>query len=98
MEQLKIDNDVFNHLLFHKSLIDENDDSSNINFYVKMLQKTNQGEHISIENPFERSIAIAFELVMRQHLDPWDTRKTRKKSDKKIFFRVFSCVSWAILS
>ena len=53
MEQLKIDNDVINHLSFHKSLIDENDDSSNINFYVEMLEKTNQGEHISIENPFE---------------------------------------------
>jgi len=37
-----------------------------------MLQKTNEGEHISIDNPFDRSIAIAFELVMRQHLNPWD--------------------------
>jgi len=72
MEQLKIDNDVINHLLFHKSLIDDNDDAAMINYYVDMLQKTNEGEHISIENPFERSIAIAFELVMRQHLDPWD--------------------------
>ena len=72
MEQLKIDNDVINHLLFHKSLIDEEDNSERINYYVKMLQKTNEGEHVSIDNPFERSIAIAFELVMRQQLDPWD--------------------------
>ena len=72
MEQLKIDNDVINHLLFHKSLIDEEDNSERINYYVKMLQKTNEGEHVSIDNPFERSIAIAFELVMRQELDPWD--------------------------
>jgi segregation and condensation protein A len=72
MQQLKIDNDVINHLLFHKSLIDEEDNSDNINYYVKMLQQTNDGEHISIDNPFERSIAIVFELVMRQHLDPWD--------------------------
>lgn len=72
MGQLKIDNDVINHLLFHKSLIDDNDDSTMINYYVDMLEKANDGEHISIENPFERSIAIAFELVMRQHLDPWD--------------------------
>lgn len=72
MQQLKIDNDVVNHLLFHKSLIDEEDNSDRINYYVKMLQQTNDGEHISINNPFERSIAIVFELVMRQHLDPWD--------------------------
>jgi segregation and condensation protein A len=72
MEQLKIDNEVINHLLFHKALIDEEDDATRINYYVDMLQKTNEGEHISIENPFERSIAIAFELVIRQHLNPWD--------------------------
>ena len=72
MEQLKIDNDVINHLLFHKSLIDEKDDASRINHYVNMLQKSEEGEHISIENPFDRSIAIAFELVMQQHLNPWD--------------------------
>ena len=72
MEQLEIDNDVINHLLFHKSLIDEKDDATRINRYVSMLQKTDEGEYISIENPFDRSIAIAFELVMQQHLNPWD--------------------------
>jgi len=72
VEQLEIDNDVINHLLFHKSLIDEKDDATRINHYVSMLQKTDEGEYISIENPFDRSIAIAFELVMQQHLNPWD--------------------------
>lgn len=72
MQQDKVDNQVINHLLFHKSLIDENDDAQRINRYVSMLQKTNEGEHISIENPFDRSIAIAFELVMQQHLNPWN--------------------------
>jgi len=63
---------VINHLLFHKSLIDEKDDASRINYYVELLQKTNEGEYVSIMNPFDRSIAIAFELVMKQHLNPWD--------------------------
>lgn len=72
MQQLKIDNEVINHLLFHKSLIDDKEDPKRINHYVSMLQKTDEGEHISIENPFDRSIAIAFELVTKQHLDPWD--------------------------
>jgi len=91
MGQLKIDNEVINHLLFHKSLIDENDDAAMINYYVELLQKTNEGEHSSIENPFERSIAIAFELVMRQHLDPWDidlvnfsTMYIKRAKDEKI--------------
>jgi segregation and condensation protein A len=72
LEQLKIDNDIINHLLFHKALIDEKDDASRINEYVSMLQKTDEGEHISISNPFDHSIAIAFELVIQQHLNPWD--------------------------
>lgn len=72
MEQLKIDNDVINHLLFHKALIDDKDDATKINRYLDMLQKTDEGEHISIEDPIERSIAIAFELVIQQHLNPWD--------------------------
>lgn len=72
MNEPVIDNDVINHLLFHKSLIDEQDDMQRINYYVDLLQKTNEGDHISMPNPFDRSIAIAFELVMNQHLNPWD--------------------------
>jgi len=73
VQQFKlVDTEVINHLLFHKSLIDERDDASRINYYVDLLQKTNEGEHIAMENPFDRSIAIAFELVMRNHLNPWD--------------------------
>ena len=72
MVQLKIDDDVINHLLFHKSLIDENDDAKRINYYVDMLQMANEGAHISIENQFDRSISVAFELVMQQQLNPWD--------------------------
>ena len=37
-----------------------------------MLQNVDQGDHISIENPFDRSITLAFELVMQQQLNPWD--------------------------
>jgi segregation and condensation protein A len=72
LQQLEIDNEIINHLLFHKSLIDEKDNNERINHYVRMLQKSEEGEHISIVNPFDRSIAIAFELVVQQHLDPWD--------------------------
>ncbi len=91
MQQPEIDNDVINHLLFHKSLIDEKDDSARINHYVSMLQKADEGEHISIEDPFDRSIAIAFELVIQQHLNPWDidlvnfsTMYLKRAKDEKI--------------
>jgi segregation and condensation protein A len=67
-----VDNTVIQHLLFHKALIDEQDDAERINYYVDLLSKTNEGLHLSMDNPFDRSIAMAFELVMQQHLNPWD--------------------------
>jgi segregation and condensation protein A len=67
-----VDNSIIQHLLFHKALIDEQDDAQRINYYVDLLTKTNEGLHVSMKNPFDRSIAIAFELVMQQHLNPWD--------------------------
>lgn len=72
MEINNVDNSVIHHLLFHKSLIDEYDDAERINYYVDLLEKTHEGLHVSMNNPFDRSIAIAFELVMNQHLNPWD--------------------------
>ena len=71
-EQLTIDNQVINHLLFHKSLIDDSDDAARINEYVELLKQTNQGNLIGIHDPIDRSISIAFELVMQAHFDPWD--------------------------
>jgi segregation and condensation protein A len=71
-EQLTIDNQVINHLLFHKSLIDDSDDAARINEYVELLKQTNQGNLIGIHDSIDRSIAIAFELVMQAHFDPWD--------------------------
>ncbi len=72
MEHPEIEYDVINHLLFHKSLIDEQNNTARINYYENMLRKIREGEHITIEDPFDKSIALAFELVIQQHLNPWD--------------------------
>src|SRR4030043_207185 len=67
----EISNEVINHLLFHKALLDEQQDASRINEYITMLQQTYKGEHLSIEDPFDRSIALAFELVLNNQFNPW---------------------------
>ena len=73
MSQPKIDNEVINHLLFHKALIDEERDVSRINQYLKMIQTSDNKENLSIDdNPFDRSIAITFDLVLKQELNPWN--------------------------
>ena len=69
---MELDNDVMNHLLFHKALIDENSDTTRINQYLEMAQAAAIGGPASIENPFDRSVFLAFDLVLNQHMNPWD--------------------------
>jgi segregation and condensation protein A len=69
--QLSIDNDVVNHLLFHKALIDEEQDAGRINQYLTMAQHTGDGDHVTMMDVFDRSIALAFELVINNQFDPW---------------------------
>lgn len=37
-----------------------------------MLKSAGEEGHLSTANPFDRSIHLAFDLVLNQHLDPWD--------------------------
>lgn len=60
------------HLLWHKALIDDDDDGSRINEFIDLVQHSDEGEHVSIRDPFHRDLAIAFELVIQEHLDPWN--------------------------
>lgn len=60
------------HLLWHKALIDDDDDGSRINAFIDLVQESEEGEHVSIRDPFHRDLAIAFELVIQEHLDPWN--------------------------
>jgi len=72
VEEMDVDNEIINHLLFHKALADEIIDISKIDKYIEIVKQSKEGSHISIYDPFDKSIAIAFELVIKQHLDPWN--------------------------
>lgn len=63
---------VLNHLLFHKSLISEQDGGERINRYLSMLNEIDQGQHVAVRDPFEKSVVAAFELVLEKQLDPWE--------------------------
>lgn len=62
---------LVNHLLFHKALISEDGGSDRINDYIRLVKERGQGLHVAIEDPFDRSISLAFELVLDQGMDPW---------------------------
>lgn len=71
-ESVKHTSQVVQHLLWHKSLIPDEDDGKRITQYIQVLEAGEDGEHVSLPEGLHRDVAIAFELVSQHHLDPWD--------------------------
>src|SRR2546428_7511676 len=63
---------ILNHLLFHKALISETAGGERINRYLAMLNEIDQGMHVAVRDPFEKSVVAAFELALERPLDPCD--------------------------
>jgi len=63
---------ILNHLLFHKALISEKDGGERISRYMAMLNEIDQGLHVAVRDPFEKSVVAAFELALERDLDPWE--------------------------
>ncbi len=63
---------ILDHLLFHKSLISEQEGGERINRYMAMLGEIDQGLHVAVRDPFEKSVVAAFELVLEKRMDPWE--------------------------
>jgi len=61
--------EVLNHLIFHQAMYDE--DNERIGEYIKMVEEMKTGVHVLSKDPVDRAIAIAFELVLDNHMDPW---------------------------
>ena len=53
-------------------MIDEDNDVSRINEYLDMVKQAGSSEHLLIGSPFDRSIYLAFDLVLSQRLNPWN--------------------------
>lgn len=62
---------LVNHLLFHKALISEHDGPDRVSHYIQMVKERGEGNHVRIEDSFDRSISLAFELVLDHGIDPW---------------------------
>jgi chromatin segregation and condensation protein Rec8/ScpA/Scc1 (kleisin family) len=63
---------VLDHILFHKALISDESDGERLNHYLELINELNYGTHMATSNPYDKSIAIAFQLAVEYHLDPWD--------------------------
>jgi segregation and condensation protein A len=64
---------VLRYLVFHRSLLGESEDSSALlERYLALVEKLKEGVHIVIPDPFEKAMALLFELVMEEEFDPWE--------------------------
>lgn len=97
--------EIMNHLMFHKALLDEDVD---IDYYIDMAEKLEHGVHLSAKDPVDRAVAIAFELVIQEKLNPWkiDLKKfvslymKRIKDEREIDFIIAGKIiymAWNIL-
>ncbi len=59
---------VVEHLKYYKALLDQDID---IDYYISMAESLEEGIHISAKNPVDRAVALVFELVINEKLDPW---------------------------
>ncbi len=59
---------LMNHLLFHKAIIDEEDDGGRFDHYMK-IAASESSEHIA--DPIDRAFYHLFEIVIDQNMDPW---------------------------
>ncbi len=100
--------EVMGHLVFHRSLIDEEDSGDRLSRYMEMVRGLGEGAHVAMEDPFDKSIAITLELVLTEHLDPWDVNLVefsrfylkRVKREKDIDFITagrIMLMAWSVL-
>ena len=62
--------DLEQHLLFHKSIADDEETYRKIESYMEILSQTGSGEKLS--DPVDESIRSVFSLVLEKGLDPWE--------------------------
>jgi segregation and condensation protein A len=78
---------IINHLLFHKAIIKEPDEKVvDVDTYLGILKELDEGMHVVLDNPVDRAVAIAFQLVIDERFDPWnlDLEEFTKMYLKKI--------------
>ncbi len=76
---LDVEEEVFSHLVFHRSLIDDKDEVlyQRLERYIDILKGLKEGVHVTIKDPYSRSIAMVLELATEEFLDPWDVDLVR---------------------
>jgi segregation and condensation protein A len=100
---------VLRYLVFHRSLIGENESETPLlERYLALVENLKEGVHIVIPDPFQKAIALLFELVMDEEFDPWEidlvkfteSYLERVREDKAVNFAIAGrlvYMAWNIL-
>jgi segregation and condensation protein A len=100
---------VLRYLVFHRSLLGEDEDTSALlERYLTLVGQVKEGVHVVIPDPFQKAIALLFELVMEEEFDPWEidlvkftqSYLERVRSDGAINFAIAGrlvYMAWSIL-
>ncbi len=64
--------EVMAHLVFHKSLIRDADKGANVERYLALAADIREGVHLAMDDPYDKCIALVFELVINERMNPWD--------------------------
>ncbi|MGA8542550.1 MAG: hypothetical protein WB947_03275 [Thermoplasmata archaeon] len=100
---------VLGYLVFHRSLIGEAEDTSALlERYLTLVENLKEGVHLVIPDPFQKAMALLFELVMEEEFDPWEidlvkftqSYLDRVKSDGAVNFAIAGrllYMAWSIL-
>ncbi len=64
---------VLRYLVFHRSLLGESEDTGRLlERYLALVENLKEGVHVVIPDPFQKAMALLFELVMEEEFDPWE--------------------------
>jgi segregation and condensation protein A len=103
--------DVLSHLMFQKAIIEDDTAAGRedrIESYLRMVNEMQKGTLVPSEDPFEKSVALVFELVVNHQMNPWDinliefskmyTSRVRKASELNLIIAgKIVYMAWEIL-
>ncbi len=98
---------VLNHIVFHKSIIGEDDGHLKFDRYLEMARSASDGSDYIPKDPLDRSLQLVFDLVLSQNFDPWDIdlvsftdmylKRTREAQVNFIIAGRLVFMAWSIL-
>ena len=72
VEEHDVKKEVVNHLIFHKSIIDQDRNGERIDDYLEMVDHMGEESYPISSDPIENAISAVFKLVIEENMDPWN--------------------------